>query len=90
MIRILFKQLLDEKAFEERRRITLNEVSDTTGISPATLTRVANVPGYNTNTDTIDLLCKYVDCAPGDLLERRDNSFTVMSGTVDSADIDRR
>lgn len=73
MIRILFKQMLDEKAFRERRRITLNEVAETTGISRATLTRVANVPGYNTNTDTLDLLCKYFDCKPGDLLERRDD-----------------
>jgi len=51
MIRVLLKQRLDEKAFNERRRITLNEVSEATGISRPTLTRIANVPGYNTNTD---------------------------------------
>jgi len=68
MIRVLLKQMLDDKSFKERRRITLNEVSDATGISRATLTRIANVPGYNTNTDTIDALCKYFACAPGDLL----------------------
>ena len=73
MIRILLKQMLDEKSFTERRRITLNEVTEITGISRATLTRVANIPGYNTNTDTLDLLCKYFDCNPGDLLERRDD-----------------
>lgn len=69
MIRVLLKQMLDDKSFGEKRRITLNEVSDETGISRATLTRIANVPGYNTNTDTIDALCKYFGCAPGDLLE---------------------
>ena len=68
MIRVLLKQLLDEKAFEERRRITLNEVSDQTGISRPTLNRIANVPGYNTNTDTINALCEYFSCAPGELL----------------------
>jgi len=68
VVRVLLKQLLDEKAFKERRRITLNEVSDVTGISRATLTRIANVPGYNTNTDTIDTLCKYFVCAPAELL----------------------
>ena len=57
MIRILLKQLLDEKAFKERRRITLNEVSEATGISRPTLTRIANIAGYNTNTDTVDSLC---------------------------------
>jgi len=69
MIRIKLKQLLDEKAFSERRRITLNDVAEETGISRPTLTRIANVPGYNTNTDTIDSLCKYFKCTPGELLQ---------------------
>ena len=68
VIRILFKQLLDEKSFREKRRITVGEVSEVTGISRATLTRVANVPGYNTNTDTINALCGYFECEPKDLL----------------------
>jgi len=68
MIRVLIKQKLDEKSFAERRRITLNEVSDKTGISRATLTRISNVPGYNTNTDTLDALCKYFACSPCELL----------------------
>lgn len=68
MIRVLLKQLLDEKSFRERRRITLNEVSEQTGISRATLTRIANVAGYNTNTDTIDALCKYFGCTLSELL----------------------
>ncbi len=69
MIRILFRQLLDNKGFNEGRRITLGEVVEETGISRATLTRVANVPGYNTNTDTLNLLCKYFECEPGNLMQ---------------------
>lgn len=69
MIRIKLRQLLDDKAFSERRKITLNEVAETTGISRPTLNRVVNVPGYNTNTDTISALCDYLDCTPCDLLE---------------------
>jgi len=69
MIRIKLKQLLDEKAFVERRRITLNDVAEETGISRPTLTRIANVPGYNTNTDTVDALCKYFKCTPAELLQ---------------------
>ena len=61
--------MLDDKSFAEKRRITLNEVSKETGISRATLTRIANVPGYNTNTDTIDSLCKYFGCDTNKLLE---------------------
>jgi putative transcriptional regulator len=68
MIRVLLKKLLDEKTFRERRRITLHEVGDETGISRATLTRIANVPGYNTNTDTINALCRYFDCTLNDLV----------------------
>jgi len=68
MIRVLLKQLLDDKSFKEKRRITLIEVSEKTGISRPTLTRIANTPGYNTNTDTINLLCNYFTCSPAELL----------------------
>lgn len=69
MIRIKLKQLLDDKAFKDGRRITLNEVSDVTGIARATLNRIANIPGYNTNTDNLDALCKYFGCTPCELLD---------------------
>lgn len=68
MIRVLLIQLLDDKSFREKRRITLSEVSEQTGISRATLTRIANVPGNVTTTDTISALCKYFKCQPGELL----------------------
>lgn len=68
MIRVLLKHLLEEKSFRERKRITLGEVSKETGISRATLTRIANVPGHNTNTETLDILCRYFQCEPGELL----------------------
>lgn len=69
MIRIKLKQLLDDKAFKEGRRITLNEVSSKTGIARATINRIANKPGYNTTTDNIDLLCRYLGCTPCELME---------------------
>ena len=65
-----FKQALDEKSFKEGCRITLNEVSDETGISRPTLTRISNVPGYNTNTETISALCDYFEIEPGELLKK--------------------
>lgn len=69
MIRIKLKQLLDDKAFREGRRITLNEVSEESGIARATLNRIANTPGYNTTTNNLDALCAYLQCSPGELLE---------------------
>jgi putative transcriptional regulator len=69
MIRIKLKQLLDDKAFKESRRITLNEVSEASGIARATLNRIANTPGYNTTTNNLDALCKYLECTPCALLE---------------------
>ncbi len=73
MIRIKLKHLLDEKVFSERRKITLNEVSEQTDISRATLNRIANVVGYNTNTDTLNQLCKYFKCDVSDLCEYFDD-----------------
>ena len=70
MIRILFRQALDEKSFREGRRITLNEVSKETGIPRTTLTRISNVPGYNTNTETISALCDYFEIEPEELLKK--------------------
>lgn len=69
MIRILFKKMLDEKAFRERRRISISDVCNETGLSRPTVSRIANTPGYTTSTDTLDGLCEYFDCQPGDLLE---------------------
>lgn len=69
MIRVLVKKLLDDKAFREKRRITLQEICAETGISRATLTRIVSSSGHNANLETIEALCKYFDCTPCDLLE---------------------
>ena len=73
MIRVLLHKQLDEKSRREGRKITLGEVSEQTGISRATVTRLVNTPGYKTNTRTIDALCAYFECSPGELLERVPN-----------------
>lgn len=73
MIRIRFKQLLDDKGFKERRRISVSEVVKESGVSQTTLSRIANTPGYNARLDAIDALCKYFECTPGELLEYVDD-----------------
>ena len=62
MIRFRLKEMLADKAFTEGRRITLEEVSKKTGIHRTTLSKIANIKGYNTTTDNLDKLCAYFDC----------------------------
>jgi putative transcriptional regulator len=69
MLRIKLKQVLDDAEFAEGCRITFKELARRSGISPATLTRLANLPGYNATLDYIDALCGALHCQPGDLLE---------------------
>lgn len=68
MIRFRLTELIADKAFKERRVVSLTEVADTTGIHRATLSKMANQPGANIGTDIIDKLCKYFACQPGELL----------------------
>jgi len=69
MIRILLKELISQKEFAEKRRIRLDELSEATGISKNTLSRMQSVHGYNTKTENLDRLCAYFDCKIEDLLE---------------------
>ena len=68
MIRFRLAELIADKAFKERRVITLSEIAESTGIHRATLSKMANQPGANVGTDIIDKLCRYFECQPGELL----------------------
>lgn len=69
MIRYRLKELIADKAFQEDRRITLDEIVEQTGISRPTLSRIANVKGYSTTTDILDRLCGYFECSLDQLAE---------------------
>ncbi len=69
MIRFRLKELVAEKEFQEQRRITFEEISKVTGIHRTTLSKIANQIGYNTTTDVIDKLCRYLNVGVGDLAE---------------------
>lgn len=69
MIRYRIKELLAEKAFQERRVVTLAEVAEATGIHRATLSKIANSPGYNTGTENLDRLCTFFNCKIEQLIE---------------------
>ena len=67
MIRFYLRERMADKGFQEKRRITLDEVSRETGISRNTLSRISSTLGYNTTTDILDRLCKYFSCTLADL-----------------------
>ena len=70
MIQFNFKQLLADKEFKEKRRISIKEISETTGISRTTLSKIANSKGdYRTSTEYIEKICTYFDVAPDQLIK---------------------
>lgn len=75
MLRFKLKERIADKEFAEKRRITLIEIADATGIGRITLSRMLNhQPGMR--TDTLDKLCTYFHCRIEDLLEHLDDEPT--------------
>jgi len=69
VIRFKLAELLEKKQFRDSRRITLQEVSEATGINRSTLSKILNQKGYSTGTDVLDRLCTYFGCSVADLVE---------------------
>lgn len=69
MIQFNFKQLVADKEFQEKRRISIKEISDKTNISRTTLSKIANSKGgYITSSENIEKLCKYFNITPDQLM----------------------
>ncbi|CZF86620.1 helix-turn-helix domain-containing protein [Grimontia marina] len=70
MIRFRIKELVAEKSFRERRKITMSEVSMATGVNRSSLSKMSNPEvAHSTTTAAIDSLCKYFDCRVEDVME---------------------
>lgn len=69
MIRFRLKEVVADREFEDGRRITLEEIAQATGIHRTTLSKIANVKGYNTTTDNIDKLCAFFEVPVSKLVE---------------------
>ena len=67
MIRFHLSQLIADAQFKTGKRVTLLELSEATGLSRITLSRMLNIRGYSTSTDTLDRLCKYFQCSIADV-----------------------
>ncbi len=69
MIRFRLAELIADAQFKTGRRITIKEISESTGINRMTLSRMTNVRGYSTSTDTIDKLCEFFGCDVSDVAQ---------------------
>lgn len=69
MIRFHLKELIAKREFESRQRITLEKIARETGIHRTTLSKIAGARRYNTTTDNIEALCRFLDCGVGELME---------------------
>ena len=67
MIQCRLRELMAVKGRRERRRITYDDILAQTGVNKNTLTRLANDRADMVAISTIDRLCAYFDCQPGDL-----------------------
>lgn len=69
MLRFKVSERLADKEFRERRRITVLEISQATGINRMTLSKLINKHGANVQTDNLDRLCAYFGCRIEELVE---------------------
>jgi len=69
MIRYRLPELIADLEFKEKRRVTLEEVAEATGIHRTTLSKIQRQHGYNTTTDNLDALCGFFGCSIEKLVE---------------------
>ena len=67
MIRFRLKELIAEQEFQAGRRVTLDEIAKATDIHRSTLSKIANIRGYNTTTENLDRLCEFFGCRLEDM-----------------------
>ncbi|CAM3881434.1 helix-turn-helix domain-containing protein [Rheinheimera salexigens] len=69
MILFRIKELISKKEKEENRKITLNEVSEKTGVNRTSLSKMQNPHmKHSTTTQAIDALCIYFNCKVEDVM----------------------
>ena len=68
MLRFKLKERIADREFKEKRRISLIEVAEKTGIGRITLSRMLN-HGTNVRSDTLERLCAYFECRIEELVE---------------------
>lgn len=69
MLRYKLKELTAEKEFRERRRVTIQEIAEATGITRNTLSKMLNQPGASVRSENLDRLCGFFNCRIDELVE---------------------
>lgn len=69
MLRFKLKERIANLEFRERRRVTIQEIAEATGVNRMTLSKLANHHGANVQTDVLDKLCTFFGCRLEDLAE---------------------
>jgi len=64
MIIYHLKDLMLKKSIKMNKKITYKTISEDTGISVVTLSRIASKKGYKISMDNMEKLCKYFKCNP--------------------------
>lgn len=80
MIRFRIRELMAEMAFQENRRISLEEISQKTGVNRTTLSKMINIRGYNTTVENLDRLCEFFGCQLSELAEYVSVAPTLTEG----------
>lgn len=55
-----------------RRKMSVTELSERVGISLTNISLLKNGRVKGLRFDTLDKICRVLDCQPGDILERRE------------------
>ena len=69
MLRYKLKERIADKEFEERRRVTIQEIAQDTGITRNTLSKMLNQHGASVRSENLDRLCGYFKCRIEELVE---------------------
>ena len=54
-----------------KRKMSLNELSEKVGVTPANLSILKTVKAKAVRFSTLEAICKVLECQPGDILEYR-------------------
>ena len=68
MLRFKLRERIADLEFKERRRVTLQEIAEATGLNRMTLSKLINHHGANVQTDALDKLCTYFGCRVDELV----------------------
>ena len=69
MIVVKLREAMEEYRRRTGERLTYEKLAERSGVGKATLESIASREGYNPTLETIEKVCRVLDCQPGSLLE---------------------